>query len=132
MKTIFYVMMALAFCLPVAAQPLTENPDVLPQYPDGNAGLFRFLNDNMAWSAEDRERMIEGEMIVTFTVHTDGKLSGIEVKKGLSPAINNGMVGVIQKMPPWRSARDEGQWVSARYSLAMVIQAHKQEVRPLF
>jgi protein TonB len=131
-SSILTACLSLAFGAAAMAQPFSENPDVLPQYPDGTAGLFRFINEKMTWSETDKAGAIEGEMIVTFTVQADGKLSAIEIKKGLSPAINGKIVEVLALMPPWRPARDDGNWVSARYSLAMVVEAGKQLARPFF
>ncbi len=112
--------------------PLVSNPEVLPQYPKGQSGLYAFINDRMTYTEQDRAARIEGEMIVTFVVHRDGRVSDVEIKKGLSPDINSGIIEVIDNMPEWRPARAGGQWVSARYSLAMEINAGARTARPLF
>jgi hypothetical protein len=112
--------------------PLVAEPEVLPQYPEGTTGLYSFINDQMRYSDEDRTAGIEGEMIVTFIVRQDGRLSDVEIKKGLSPGINSEIRTVIGKMPDWRPGRSGGQWVSARYSLAMKIDAATGTARPLF
>ena len=132
MKTFITAIIFFAWCLGAAAQGIANNPEVLPQYPEGNSSLFKFINEQMTYSEQDKENKIEGEMIVTFTVESDGKLSDVSIRKGLSPTINSKLVDVINKMPAWRPARTGGEWVNARYTLALVIQSHDQLARPLF
>ncbi len=132
MKTFVATFLFVVAGFVVRAQQFSTAPDVLAQFPDGNTHLFQFINDQMSYSNRDMERKIEGEMIVTFTVETDGHLSDIEVKKGLSSDINTKVVDVIQKMPRWRPGSTNGEQVNSRYTLAMVIQAHNRVARPLF
>lgn len=86
----------------------------------------------MTYVAEDSTKQVSGEMILTFIVDTSGRISNIEIKKGLSLSINSKIIDVIRAMPRWTPGRANSQWINSRYSLALVIRSHEKIAEPVF
>lgn len=80
----------------------------MPQYPGGNEALRKFIDSQLKYPDPALERMIEGQVHVTYTVTNEGRVDDIVVVSGIghgcdeeairlisllkySPAANHGM-----------------------------------------
>ncbi|MEP7170925.1 MAG: hypothetical protein ABI855_16270 [Bacteroidota bacterium] len=140
-KTI--IILLLAFCasnrifaqteLQASAKSAIETvPDILPKYPGGTNLLYKFFNDNIMFKTEDSEAGISGELVMTFIVDTEGKISGMELKKGINTNINSEINRIVKLMPAWIPAQLHGQLVNSKYSIFLMIDARKKSVAPMF
>ena len=108
------------------------NPDILAKYPGGTGMLYKFFNDNIVFRSEDIEASVSGELVMTFIIDTEGKISGIELKKGLNTNINSEITRIVKAMPAWIPAQTRGQLVNSKYSIFLSIDASKLKVAPMF
>ncbi len=106
-------------------------PDVMPKFPGGNAELYKFLNAKMSYTNEDKEQQVAGELILTFMVDSTGAVSQIEVKKGVSSKIDAEAKRIVSIMPLWIPARTDGQPVTSRFSLSMLVNSESGTVNPV-
>ncbi len=128
-----FLFLSVSFCANAQGENmLLSEPEVLPRFGDGNYSLFKYLNENFVFSEEDKAQHIEGEMVVTFVVDTTGKISNVEIRKGLRPSINQKMKEIISQMPPWTPGRAEGRWINSRFSIAMIVESDSARIKPLF
>ncbi|RWY52376.1 hypothetical protein [Mucilaginibacter gilvus] len=51
--------------------------EVPPEYPGGGAAFLKYLSRHFKYPAEERNKKIQGKVILTFYVEEDGKLSDI-------------------------------------------------------
>lgn len=132
------IILLVLFCLVAvsgfsqATEPLVQNPEVLPKFQGGTLELYKFINDRMNYSAEDKERHASGEFIMTFTVSSSGKISDIEIKKGIGTTIDNELKKIIQSMPDWVPGRADRKNIASRFSLTMMVNADMQSITPIF
>lgn len=113
-------------------ESLVENPEVLPKFQGGTIELYKFINDKMSYSSEDKERHASGEFIMTFTVNSSGKISDIEIKKGIGATIDNELKKIVQSMPDWVPGRADRKNIASRFSLTMMVNADMQNITPIF
>ncbi|HKR03059.1 MAG TPA: hypothetical protein VJY62_00380 [Bacteroidia bacterium] len=119
--------------LPASAKSNVEiAPDILAKYPGGTDLLYKFFNNNITFKSEDIEASILGELVLTFIVDTNGKISGIELKKGINSHINSEIIRIVKSMPAWIPAQTHGRLVNSRYSIFLLIDAAKLNVAPMF
>ena len=62
--------------------------DELPQFPGGNAMLFKMLLENLRYPDDAMEQGISGRVLVAYTVTADGRACGIRIMRGLYPSID--------------------------------------------
>ncbi|MDO5663668.1 MAG: M56 family metallopeptidase [Bacteroidia bacterium] len=96
-----------------------------PEFPEGNAAMMRFLNDNIKYPAEAKEKRIQGRVIVNFIVDKDGSLTDITVVRGTNPLLDAEAIRVIQAMPNWKPGMQRGQVVRVRFTLSVVFKLQK-------
>ncbi len=100
--------------------------ETLPEFPGGPQAFSQYLARKIIYPREDREKNIQGAVILTFVVEKDGKLSDIKILRHVSPAIDAEAVRVFKASPTWKPGYQFGKPVRAHFtqsvsfSLAMV------------
>ena len=95
------------------------NPDHLPEFKGGRAGLNKFLAKNMVYPRIAIEADLQGKCYIRFLVEKDGKISEIKVLKGVPDCseCDAEAVRVIRKMPKWIPAKHNGEKVRSYFDL---------------
>ena len=89
----------------------------MPEYPGGMQALFEFLKENIKYPEDAQKQKVEGRVIATFVVETDGSISNIEVVKHAFPSLDAEAVRVIQAMPKWTPGKQSGKVVRVKYTI---------------
>ena len=125
-KFIIMALMALFGLTTVSAQKTVvakKNQQVfdvvekMPEYPGGQAALFEYLSKNVKYPEDAAKKKIEGRVLVTFVVNTDGSITDIEVFKKAFPSLDAEAVRVISGMPKWTPGEQKGQKVRVKYTV---------------
>ncbi len=76
--------------------------DVRPQFPGGERSMINFINNTREYPYEAYKNRVQGRVVCSFIVHTDGRLTNIEVIRPASDAtLNQEALRVISAMPKW-------------------------------
>ena len=67
---------------------------------------------------KDAEKLgIEGQVIVSFVVETDGAITNVEVTQKVFPSLDADAARVVRSMPRWIPATKQGTPIRVRYRL---------------
>ena len=96
-------------------RPIKRGEDVLvgivpyqiAEYPGGEEAMMQFIKEHLRYPASAAKNNIEGRVLVSFSVETDGTLSDIHVSKGLDPACDEEALRVVRLMPKWERRGDK-------------------------
>jgi TonB family protein len=91
-----------------------ENP---PTYPGGMAKFYDFLGANIKYPSVAKEKKIEGNVHVSFTVETDGAVADIKVERRVSPEIDEEAVRVLKASKKWNPGMLNGKPVRVKYNI---------------
>ena len=125
-----------------------DKPEVLPEFPGGEAELYGWLARNVKYPSEAIESGVQGRMIVRFVVEKDGSISDVKIVKGAdgrgvivtaykakddSPeelkkeneekglkALQVESVRVVKAMPQWKPGTNKGKPVRCYFHLPIV------------
>ena len=76
--------------------------DIQPQFPGGERGLINFINKTREYPYRAYKKGIEGRVLCSFIIGTDGKVSDVRVVRGAGDeSLNREAVRVISEMPKW-------------------------------
>lgn len=76
-----------------------EDLDVYPAYPGGDMALINHCLRNMVYPAEAFVNKIQGDVIVSFIVDTDGSITDVKVANPVHPALDAEAVRVVKTIP---------------------------------
>lgn len=85
-----------------------------PMFPGGDTKLVRFINETRQYPENAYNKGIQGRVICSFVVNTDGSVSDIVVIKGVERSLDREAVRIFTKMPEWTPGKFEGQVVPVR------------------
>ena len=92
-----------------------ENVDKIPEFSNGGETIYEWLDKNLIYPKECKDKKIEGSVYVNYIVERDGKLSNIHSTQAAHPALEKEAIRVIGLMPKWKPAVHEGKTVRCKY-----------------
>jgi TonB family protein len=110
------------------AEPL--NPDqsyadtimVQAEFEGGIPGLIEYLSKSLKYPDEAKKNKIQGKVILSFIVQKDGRVSDIQVLRGLGSGTDEEAVRVLANSPKWKPATKNGEKVNAQFTLPIQFQ----------
>jgi protein TonB len=94
--------------------------DEFPEFPGGETGLIKFLQQNTLYPQMERDNDIQGKVMIRFVVCETGKVSDIQVLRGVSPNLDMESVRVIRMLPRFKPGKVKGEPVRVYYNLPFV------------
>lgn len=94
----------------------------MPEFDGGIEELYKYLGKNIKYPPMAQENDITGKVIVQFVVGVDGKISNVEVLKGIGFGCDEEAMRVIKNMPPWTPGKQNGKSVPVYYKLPVKFQ----------
>ena len=132
----FLTLLTLGAVLPMAGQVrhvTTVNPmskqsymevyefdyvDIQPQFPGGGRGLINFINKTREYPYHAYKKRIQGRVLCSFIVGTDGRVSDVRVIRGAGDeSLDREAIRVIGKMPKWSVGKVRDHAVPVRVVL---------------
>lgn len=108
------------------ADQVLDDKDRLPQFADGGStGLVKYLADNIRYPETAVKAGKEGRVLVQFVVEKDGSISNVQVMRSLHPDLDAEAVRVIQGMPKWIPAMENGEPVAVKFMAPVQFQLPK-------
>lgn len=90
----------------------------MPEFPGGQAALFKYLSENVKYPVIAQENGIQGRVICQFVVNKDGSIVDVEVvRSGGDASLDKEAIRVIKSMPKWKPGQQRGQAVRVKYTV---------------
>lgn len=105
-------------------EPARE-PETKPQFPGGDAAMWKFLYENLKYPASAIEAKEQGKVNVIFMVDTDGKVCDATISRGVSPAIDKEALRVVSLMPAFIPGQKDGKPVKVAFSIEITFRLDK-------
>ncbi len=94
--------------------------EVPAEFKDSNAKMNQFINENFVVPKEITEKIIKGDIILSFIVEKDGTLTSIKKIKDLGYSTGKELERVV-KLDKWRPAELNGKRVRSTFNLTYTI-----------
>ena len=98
---------------------LVEQP---PQYPEGQAAMFKYLSQNIKYPETCRENGTESTMYLNFIIEKNGSIKNVTCIRGCGckewMELN---IKMLQNMPKWKAGRHDDKAVRVAYTLPIKI-----------
>lgn len=91
--------------------------EVMPEFPGGMKAMMKFISKNIRYPKAARENGVQGRVVASFVVNTDGTLSDIRILKRLGWGCDEEVERVLLIMPLWKPASIGGKPVPVQFNL---------------
>jgi len=98
-------------------KPVFTVVEKMPQFPGGDAALFKYLGENVRYPVKAQENGIQGRVICQYVVNEDGSVSDVSVVRGVEASLDAEAIRVISAMPKWTPGEQKGKAVAVKYTL---------------
>lgn len=89
--------------------------DVQPQFPGGERGLTNYINNTREYPYHAYHNHIQGRVLCSFVVGTDGRISNVRVIRGAGDeSLDREAIRVIKEMPRWKPGKINRSKVAVR------------------
>lgn len=110
---------------PVEAPRNRQEPEIYmivdepAEFPGGMTALKKYIEDHLQYPPSAKELAIQGKVYVKFVVSDKGKISSIEVKKGIPdcPDCDKEALRMLKEMPDWIPGKTNGKPVKSYFHL---------------
>ncbi len=89
----------------------------MPEFPGGEAALYKFLRENIQYPRTAREAGISGIVYISFVVEKDGSLSSVAVLRSPHALLSEESLRVMALMPAWNPGHQRGKAVRVQFGL---------------
>ena len=91
--------------------------ETMPSFPGGNAECMKFIEQNLRYPEEARNKRIEGRVIMLFIIDKNGSVTEPYVAKGVEKSLDEEAIRLIKSMPKWIPAKMDGKPIQIKYAL---------------
>jgi TonB family protein len=96
--------------------------DTMPEFPGGIPAMNDFLKKKLHYPSLALENQIEGTVFITFTIEENGKITSVNVMRGVDGGFDDEALRAIQSMPDWRPGYKNGKPVRVQINLPIKFQ----------
>jgi len=97
-----------------------DKPDVLPEFPGGIQGFYRYVGENMRYPTLARSTGVEGRVYISFIVDEEGNVRNVKVVKGIGAGCDAEAQRVIVNAPAFTPGLKDGEPVAVRIVLPII------------
>ena len=91
--------------------------DTPPSPVGGFEAWSRHLSENLTYPTSARMKGIQGTVLVSFIVNTDGTIEGIELVQGIGGGCDEEAIRIIKSSPSWTPGMVKGKAVRTRMKI---------------
>ena len=101
-----------------------EEPAV---FPTGIPGLMQYVATSLRYPAQARAAGVEGKVFVKFVVLPTGAVGSATVQKGIGSGCDEEALRIVNQMPHWKPAIQNGKPVATQFVLPIQFDLEKKE-----
>ena len=94
----------------------------MPEFPGGVEKMMEFIQKNLVYPPLAKENGIEGRVVLSFVVNSDGSIVDIKPLKKIGWGCEEAAIDVVKRMPGWKAGKQNGKAVRFQFNLPFLFQ----------
>ena len=103
----------------------------MPEFKGGMRRFWDYMERNLVYPEKDKAAGREGVVVVQFIVEADGTITEPKVMRKATQAMNEAALALIENMPEWTPASDNGKLIRCKYSVPVKFELPKPKPEPV-
>jgi protein TonB len=109
---------SLSFIKTDTTTTISDRADVVPEFPGGPVGILKYIQKNLKYPTEAKNRGAEGKVLVKFYIDTDGAVKDpVILKDPVGFGASEEALRLIRNMPKWKPGTQKGKPVKVYYTM---------------
>lgn len=104
-------------------QNMVVNTDAEPFYPKGDQALYQYVYLNLKYSQEAKDKLVSGEVLMSFDVNPDSTVTNAIVISGPGYGVNEEVKALVEKLK-FAPAVQNGVKVRMNVMMNFPVKAH--------
>jgi len=75
----------------------------------GTDSIYSYIRRNLQQIQSDSGKVISGQVVLSFSIDTEGAVSNLAIKKSSDTHLNQEAIRIISSMPKWKPALQDGE-----------------------
>lgn len=97
--------------------------DEKPSFRGGDANEFsKWVNSQLIYPKTAKKNGVQGRVTLQFTIETSGRVTNVEVIRGVDESLDKEAVRVVSKSPRWKPGYLDGKPVRVTYTFPVIFQ----------
>lgn len=88
-----------------------------PEFPGGEAALLQWVAKNTQYPPIAKDMGIKGKVFVQFIIDKEGKVTNVEIIRGVDPSLDKEALRVVKSMPSWKPGKQRGKPVKVSFQI---------------
>lgn len=88
-----------------------------PQFPGGDKAIVEWIKQNLRYPEEAKKEKIEGRVLVSCIINTDGTVSDAKITRSTNNKLNEEALRLVSSMPKWIPRTEAGKNVKTKYTV---------------
>ncbi|GAA0879982.1 hypothetical protein GCM10009119_29520 [Algoriphagus jejuensis] len=101
----------------LAQERVHDKVDEMPVPPGGMEGFTQYMIKTLKYPQEAKEAKIEGKVLVTFVVKSDGTVSSSKILQGIGGGCDEEALRVVANSGVWTPGKLDGKSVNTQITL---------------
>jgi protein TonB len=97
---------------------------VMAEFPGGLEAMYAYIQKHLNYPRLALENGVQGKVVVSFVIMPDGKVDMSNIERGVGFGCDEEALRVINEMPTWEPALQNGRKVAVRLILPIVFQSN--------
>ncbi|MFY8190465.1 MAG: energy transducer TonB [Bacteroidia bacterium] len=92
----------------------------MPEFLGGQAAMYDYISKNLNYPKLAIESAVSGKVVVSFVIMPDGTIDMVNLERGIGYGCDDEAMRVVQEMPAWTPAEQNGRKVPIRMFLPVL------------
>ncbi len=88
-----------------------------PEFPGGEVAMVKWIAEHVKYPEIAKENGIQGKVFVKFVIDKDGKVTDVQILRGVDPSLDKEAMRVVSEMPAWTPGKQRGKTVKVSFQL---------------
>lgn len=92
-----------------------------PEFPGGDSALMKYIVENFEYPDVPTKNSTQSKIYVQFVIDKSGKVTDVELLRGIEPFLDNEALRVVKTMPDWIPGKQNGKPVAVVFVVPLNI-----------
>lgn len=89
----------------------------MPEFPGGDAGLMKYIQNNVKYPPIAKEYNITGKVYVSFIVDKSGSVTDVKIVRGVDKSLDAEALRVVKSLPKYKPGKQRGKAVRVMFTI---------------